>query len=452
MFDAPVNRSMLELDRNFFRTKIPLAAARVLDHKWISPCRKELGDDVLRVERLSSVRPDPHDFDPKFGTKLILLRPEIKSDDPTTWDDRIQKLVAQERIAITPYSLDLNYDYWNYSEIMKAILPEEALEGEVPSSFSVVGHVAHLNLRDQWLPYKHLIAAVIMDKNPTIRTVINKLDEVGDENEFRTFRYELLAGEASLQVEVHESNCVFHFDYAKVYWNSRLQKEHQRLIDTFQPYEAVCDVMAGVGPFAVPAGKKKAFAWANDLNPAGFRSLQHNIKVNKVGNYVRAFNMDGRDFIKRATEKLMHQREHIEVRGAVPRHLRDSKDPRNVAQMQSKKINLPQVFSCYVMNLPATAITFLDAFIGIFHGHDRKFAPLTAVQLPMIHVYCFSTKSDDNAAEKVKICAEISAVLQYEIKPSDDFIDISDVRDVAPLKRMFRASFRLPPQVAFRKT
>lgn len=29
---------------------------------------------------------------------------------------------------------------------------------EVPSSFESVGHVAHLNLRDQLLPYKNLIA------------------------------------------------------------------------------------------------------------------------------------------------------------------------------------------------------------------------------------------------------------------------------------------------------
>jgi len=44
----------------------------------------------------------------------------------------------------------------------------------------------------------------------------------------------------------------------------------------------VCDVMAGVGPFAVPAGKKGVFVWANDLNPYTDGCLKEAIKLNKV--------------------------------------------------------------------------------------------------------------------------------------------------------------------------
>ena len=141
---------------------------------------------------------------------------------------------------------------------------------------------AHLNLRDQYLHYKHLIATVLLDKNSTIRTVINKTDEVGEQNEYRTFSYELLAGDPDLNVEIHEENCRFRFDYSKVYWNSRLNTEHRRLVDKFQPGDAVCDVMAGVGPFAVPAGKKNVFVWANDLNPDSFASLDDAVRRNKV--------------------------------------------------------------------------------------------------------------------------------------------------------------------------
>jgi tRNA G37 N-methylase Trm5 len=40
----------------------------------------------------------------------------------------------------------------------------------------------------------------------------------------------------------------------KVYWNSRLETEHARLAALFGASDTVVDVMAGIGPFAVPAG------------------------------------------------------------------------------------------------------------------------------------------------------------------------------------------------------
>ena len=111
------------------------------------------------------------------------------------------------------------------------------------------------------------------------------------------------------------------------------------------------------------------------------------------------------------------------------------------------------------MNLPASAITFLPSFIGLYSdvpgvpaSEIRKLlAPHTDVKLPMIHVHCFNTKSDDNAAEKISICEEISRQLQFSITVDTPELFIHDVRDVAPKKRMFCVSFRLPEEVAFRE-
>lgn len=69
----------------------------------------------------------------------------------------------------------------------------------------------------------------------------------------------------------------------------------------------------------------------------------------------------------------------------------------------------------------------------------------------MVHVHCFSTKSDDNVKETSEICDRISKVLGWEIKPGDDEMTVYEVRDVAPKKRMFCATFRLPHEVAFRE-
>lgn len=189
-------------------------------------------------------------------------------------------------------------------DIISSILPQ-SVEDELPTGFTIVGHIgendnlarrllnnriaAHLNLREQFLPYKELIAQVIMDKNPVIRTVINKIDCVGEESEYRTFNFELLAGKLDTNVEVHEANCTFRFDYSKVYWNPRLETEHRRLVDKFQPGEAICDVMAGVGPFSVPAGKKRCFVLASDLNPDSYASLAEAVEKNKARRYLINF-------------------------------------------------------------------------------------------------------------------------------------------------------------------
>ncbi len=52
--------------------------------------------------------------------------------------------------------------------------------------------------------------------------------------------------------------------------------------------------------------------------------------------------------------------------------------------------------------------------------------------------------------EGVEICQRITERLGYEVKPGDEELVIYEVRDVAPKKRMFCASFRLPREVAFR--
>ncbi|KAK5167861.1 hypothetical protein LTR04_007151 [Oleoguttula sp. CCFEE 6159] len=463
MFRPPINRAMRTLDRSFFKQRIPISAARIYDNKNISKYRAALekSKDVLEVERIITIRPDPVAAYANNNGKCLLLKPEIKHDGgylPPFEAIGVAKLrdsVKAEEVGVVPYELELDYKYWTYrtkNDIISAILPENEL-GEIPSGFSVVGHVAHLNLRDQYLPYKHLIAEIIMDKNPNIETVINKIDDVGEESEYRTFNYELLAGSGNMNVEIKEEDCIFHFNYAKVYWNSRLNTEHRRLVALFKEGDAVCDVMAGIGPFAVPAGKKGVFVWANDLNPDSYTSLEDAIKRNKVERYVRPFNENGHNFIRTATASLFHTHHTVRIfakrpRGAAKFDLRTTTPDRVLTQ--------PRVFNHYVMNLPASAIAFLPSFIGLYANVDRSLLtnPEDSLQMPLIHVYTFSTKSEDNVGPSIQICKEISKQLELEadeeITPQTPETAVWDVRDVAPNKRMFCATFRLPASVAFR--
>ena len=63
----------------------------------------------------------------------------------------------------------------------------------------------------------------------------------------------------------------------------------------------VADMMAGVGPFAVPLGRNRgARVFANDLNPDSHAALVANIAANKVGQRVTPFNLCGRYVLQRS--------------------------------------------------------------------------------------------------------------------------------------------------------
>ncbi|KAH8820361.1 guanine-N(1)--methyltransferase-like protein [Xylogone sp. PMI_703] len=452
IFRPPIVRSASAiLDRSLFSKAVPIAAARVENVKNLSRFRAQLDKtkELLKLERLSNIRTDPDPALAAKGGKCLLLMPQVRPEDPTTWSPMLQDAVKAQEMGVIPFNLELDYNYWTYLDIMTSVLPEDA-QDEIPVGFSIVGHIAHLNLREHYLPYKKLIAEVLLDKNPSVRTVINKIDDVGTTSEYRTFSYEVLAGPDDMNVEIKEEECIFRFDYSKVYWNSRLNTEHKRLVHMFKPGEVVCDVMAGVGPFAIPAGKKGVFVWANDLNPDSYASMKDAVMRNKVEKFVRPFCEDGHKFIRNAADELLELTAKKENTITIPQK-RSRNAPPDAPIPAPKILTIPQTIHHFVMNLPATAIDFLPSFSGLYEGHETLFAPHTENKLPMVHVHCFSTKSDDNIREGIDICQRISEKLGYVIRPGDEDVVIYDVRDVAPQKRMFCASFRLPAEVTFRK-
>ncbi|CAO3612473.1 unnamed protein product [Mucor hiemalis] len=281
-------------------------------------------------------------------------------------------------------------------------------DAETPSSYTTTGHIAHVNLKEENQPFKQLIAQVILDKNKKIKSVVNKTNNI--DNTYRNFEMEIVAGDDNMITELKENECRFKFDFSKVYWNSRLQAEHRRLVQLFKKGDNVCDVMAGVGPFSIPAVKKGAFVYSNDLNPESYKWLCENVRLNKITNKgaIKMYNMDGRAFIKQAVHDL------------------------------SVESNGTRFFQHFVMNLPATAIEFLDAFKGIYKDVD-----ISSDSLPMIHCHCFTRSSDPIEDIKQRVCQIMGGPI--------DSARMHWVRTVAPKKDMYCVSFRLSPEVAFLK-
>ena len=193
------------------------------------------------------------------------------------------------------------------------------------------------------------------------------------------------------------------------------------------------------------------------------------LNILQVDRFVRASQKDGRLFIRFATQTLLRTNTKATLSlkstrkrsSGSPNQLSNS--PPSQSPQPLRKLTAPKTFSHYVMNLPASALTFLPSFIGLYAGHETLFFPHTSTQLPLIHVYCFiSTKdiathgNDPAVAVRTQICSEIAAQLSYDKfaraqTVNDDQILIRDVRGVAPQKSMYCASFRLPAEVAFRR-
>ncbi|GMP52799.1 hypothetical protein CsSME_00018489 [Camellia sinensis var. sinensis] len=343
----------------------------------------------------------------KGSTRLLLLDERYGGESLDNLPEAI-KVVLNENgredtistFELVRCKLTLFYNYWQMNEILEALLPNSMI---VPSAFETVGHIAHLNLRDEHLPYKKLIAKVVLDKNkPKIQTVVNKIDAI--HNDYRTMQLEVLAGNRSLVTIVVENGLHFHVDLATVYWNSRLATERQRLLNCFTCYDVVCDVFAGVGPIAISAARKVKHVFANDLNPFAVEYLERNCVLNKLERKIEVFNMDGRRFID--------------------------------AMFASQKA---QSITQVVMNLPNDAAEYLDVFRGIFRTKPKQ----RGITLPKIHVYGFSKAQDPEFDFHERIRIALSEVA-FEV-------EMHRVRLVAPGKWMLCASFILPESVAFAK-
>ncbi|RPB17118.1 tRNA methyltransferase [Morchella conica CCBAS932] len=459
-FLPPVNRAMTTLDRSFFQKTVKITAAHVFDPKNVGRVQKECVEDIFKGSR--SVKSVVSEVDSNGKRRMLVrLKPDVKHTDLSTVGESTRNLVKGQILELIPHDLHLKYENWGYNEIAEAILPEE-LVNDCPSSSTRVAHIVQLNLQNKFLPYKHMLGAIILDKNPEVRTVVNKIEAVGTWSEFRTFPMELLAGSPDTQVVVNEWNCEFHFDFAKVYWNSRLANEHQRIVRMFEPGEAVADVMAGVGPFAIPAAKNRVLVWANDFNPDAFESLQKNIMINKVHGVVQPFKLEASEFIRTSVRNLYRlSRSPSAIRNPIKVYSHQySEGVQEILRRAGKTeeeinpppvyLRIPPFFSHFVMNNPATAASSLEGFIGAYNGLENQFFDaenLPKREFPLVHLYIFQ-KAGPMQYTKRHICREISRGLGYKVRP-EDLEHLELVKMVGPEKGYYCASFRLPAEVMF---
>lgn len=88
------------------------------------------------------------------------------------------------------------------------------------------------------------------------------------------------------------------------------------------------------------------------------------------------------------------------------------------------------------MNLPALAVEFLDAFVGLVPPDCSTLPEIT------VHVYSFCRDATTGDEMRGKVDAALSA--SGRTLTDSDVVELIDVRNVAPNKNMMRLSFKMP--------
>ncbi len=126
-----------------------------------------------------------HLIDGDSEHRLLILSDNVTSLQ--SLPQNLQDFCSLHNSEAQPFSLNITYEQLGVDEVLRAILPDTITE--IPSAFEQAGHMAHMNLREEALPFKHLIGQVLLDKNPSIKTVVNKVGSI--ETEYRTFPMEV---------------------------------------------------------------------------------------------------------------------------------------------------------------------------------------------------------------------------------------------------------------------
>jgi tRNA (guanine37-N1)-methyltransferase len=267
----------------------------------------------------------------------------------------------------------------NLTQTLQDKLPADLLSS-VPQAFDIIGDIAIIDIPPKLVPCQNIIGEAILQTQKNVETVLAKASDIG--GIFRIRNYSFIAGEHKTQTVHREFGCQYYVDVAKAYFSPRLSHEHERVATLVEDGETVVDLFAGVGPFSVLIGKKKpdAKVYAVDLNPDAVEFLKINVTVNKVENRVFPIQADAREI---AATKLK------------------------------------SVANRVIMNLPETAIDFVDAACNTIKPEGG-----------VAHFYGF-VRSPDTIDDLKR---RFSALVEKNERKIEAFLYAKGIRETAPFE------------------
>ena len=341
-------------------SSVCLKVPKSLGEKAISLAHKlELVNKALIIQRLDEELLIPLVRQPSQDelSQFKAITPSIE----LTAEDFLEKRPAEETLT----------------QNLERLLPTE-LHSKIPHSLDMVGDVAIIEIPPELKAYETVIGQAILKAHKNIKAVHAKAGAIS--GVFRVRDLTHIAGENRTRTVYNEYACHYHVDVAKAYFSPRLSNEHHRVAALVKPGEVVADLFAGVGPFAVLIGKlcPEAKVYAVDINPDAVELLKINARANKVENRVYPLLGDAREL---ASGKLHGVADRV------------------------------------IMNLPETAIDFIDAAC-------QTVKPSGGV----VHFYGFIRKPD--TIEDLE--ARFTRLVEQQGRKVAGFHSAKSVRETAP--------------------
>ncbi|MFB6204848.1 MAG: class I SAM-dependent methyltransferase family protein [Candidatus Nanohaloarchaea archaeon] len=177
-------------------------------------------------------------------------------------------------------------------EDLSVLEEEEEKEDYDLPSYEIIGTVAVINELGDHDPGE--VVEGIREHNPHVETILVK--EEGLHGEFRVGDYRVLYG-GETETTHREFGCRYRVDPTKVYFSERFSTERERVVSKIEDGERVLVMFAGVGPFAILAGKNSSpeEVVAIEKNPVGADYLKENIRLNNLEHVVAGVEGDVKD-------------------------------------------------------------------------------------------------------------------------------------------------------------
>jgi tRNA (guanine37-N1)-methyltransferase len=303
--------------------------------------------------------------------------PLTRQPDETEWA-ALKKHLPTLQLATIVFA-EKNQQPQTLTQALEGKLPPNLL-ALLPQAFDIVGDIVVIDISPELKPHEAAIGQAILQTHRSVKTVLAKAGDIG--GVFRVRDYAVIAGEPKTATIHREFGCQFRVDLARAYFSPRLSHEHMRVAELVGSGEVVVDLFAGVGPFSVLIGKKQPSAkvYAVDLNPNAVELLKVNVRVNRVARCVFPIQADAREIAQ------------TRLRGVADR---------------------------VIMNLPETAIDFVDAACNAIKPEGG-----------IIHFYAFIRKPDtvENLEHRFSEAVEKSG------RKVEAFLYAKNIRETAPFE------------------